>query len=61
MVTVVNTVQPDPNEYVISEVPGISAPHTWPTLLTVATLVLLLVQVPPPANSVSDVQPFWQA
>jgi hypothetical protein len=54
IVTVTICVQPDPNEYVITDVPA-TAPHTVPKPVTVID-GLLLVHVPPPAPSISDVQ-----
>jgi hypothetical protein len=54
--TVINlvAVQPAPNEYVIVAKPG-DTPHTWPVAFTVATPVLLLLQLPPVVASVSTV------
>jgi hypothetical protein len=51
-VTTTDFVQPDPNEYVIVAVPAIAPPHTIPLRLpTDATVVLLVVHVPPEAVS----------
>ncbi len=52
-VTTTDLVQPNPNEYTIVEVPAAN-PYTvlvLPAPATVATNVLLLVHVPPPARS----------
>jgi len=43
-----------PNEYPIVAVPG-DTPNTFPDMSTVATLVLLLLQLPPPMASVKKV------
>ena len=51
IVTVTICVQPDPNEYVITDVPA-TAPHTVPKPVTVID-GLLLVQVPPDVASLS--------
>jgi len=52
MFTVAVTVQPPPNEYVITVVPGaipVTAPAPPAPALTTAAAVLLLVHIPPPA------------
>jgi hypothetical protein len=62
-VTTTDLVQPNPNEYIIVDVPA-AAPYTVQLVLagntgnTVATDVLLLVHVPPPARSDKVVVPF---
>jgi len=55
-VTIVVAVQPVDNEYVINEVPP-STPVTTPEPFIVATPVLLLVHVPPPASLNAVVMP----
>ena len=56
-VTVVVLIQPVPNVYVMTDVPGVTPVTTPVPRPTVATVVVPLVQVPPPASAKVVVAP----